>query len=155
MSLHCSQICCQVYLINNFIDFDQRLKKGKLLIEKSLWPNLERKKMRWLFCWGFCQLHCGIHCFICSHFFHGKIMKQNCLFSWFWKKNEKWPTLKWKISVTKIQKTKIWDDRCVGFFVGYVMAYSIFSVGPFFMEKIVNENSLFSWFFKKMKNDQL
>ena len=44
-------------------------------------------------------------------------------------------TLNGKISVTKSRKSKFWIDSFVAFSIGYVVVYSIFSVGAVFKEK--------------------
>ena len=49
-------------------------------------------------------------------------------------------TLWRKISVTKFQKYKIWDDSFEGFSAGFVVVYSIFSVDFVFMEKFAKQN---------------
>ena len=58
----------------------------------------------------------------------------------------------WKISVTKFQNSKIWDDSFKGFSVGFVMVYSVFSVGAIFMEKYAKQNDHFLTFWEKLKN---
>ena len=40
-----------------------------------------------------------------------------------------------KISVTKFWKSKFWIDSFVAFFMGFVVAYHIFSVSAIFLEK--------------------
>ena len=73
-----------------------------------------------------------------------------CVFWNFWK-NEKWPTLNWKISVTKVQKSKIWDDSFLAFSVAFVVVYSVFSVAAVFTEKFPDQNWYFCKFPKKTK----
>ena len=58
-------------------------------------------------------------------------------------KKEKWLTSIQKISVTKVQKSKIWDDRFVGFLLAIVVVYFDFSVGAVFMEKFISQNCQF------------
>ena len=50
---------------------------------------------------------------------------QNLRFLEFSKK-EKWCVLNRKISVTKVWKSKIWDDRFLGFYVAFIVVYSFF-----------------------------
>ena len=71
-----------------------------------------------------------------------------CVFLNF-QKNEKKLHLNWKISVMKVQKSKIWDDRFLGFSVAVVVVYSIFSVDAVFMEKFVDQNCQYWKFSKK------
>ena len=61
-------------------------------------------------------------------------------------------TLWRKISVTKFQNSKIWDDSFKRFSVGFVMGYSVFSVGAIFMEKFAKQNDHFLTFWEKLKN---
>ena len=65
------------------------------------------------------------------------------------KKCEKWRTLKQKISVTKVWKSKIWNDRFLAFSVPFIVVYSIFSLGGVFTEKFADQNHLFWKFSKK------
>ena len=74
-------------------------------------------------------------------------LSQNLRFWNFWK-NEKWLTLNRKISVTKVRKSKIWDDSFLAFSVAFVMVYSVFSVGAVFIEKFTDQNRHF-WTFSK------
>ena len=50
--------------------------------------------------------------------------------------------------MTKVQKSKIWDDRFVGFSLAVIMVYFVFSVGTAFLEKFINQNCQF-WKFSK------
>ena len=50
--------------------------------------------------------------------------------------------------MTKVQKSKIWDDRFVGFSLAVIMVYFVFSVGTAFLEKFINQNCQF-WEFSK------
>ena len=70
-----------------------------------------------------------------------------CVFWNIWK-NEKWLTLIRKISVTKVRKSKIWDDSFLAFSVAFVVVYFIFSVDAIFMGKIADQNRHF-WIFSK------
>ena len=91
----------------------------------------------WSGCWGSARSSAA------------KIVKI-CVFWNFWK-NEKWPTLNWKISVTKVQKSKIWDDSFLAFSVAFVVVYSVFSVAAVFTEKFPDQNWYFCKFPKKTK----
>ena len=73
-----------------------------------------------------------------------KIFQFFCIF-------EKWQTFSKKISVTKFQKSKFWIDSFVAFSVGYVVVYSIFSVGAVFKEKFASQNCLNYDFSKMLK----
>ena len=64
---------------------------------------------------------------------------------------KKWQIFNEKKSVTKFQKSKFWIDSFVAFSVGYVVVYSIFSVGAVFMEKFAIQNCLFFEFSKMFK----
>ena len=62
-------------------------------------------------------------------------------------RNEIWCTLKQEISVTKVWKSKTWDDRFPAFSVAVVVIYSVFfSVFLIFMEKFADQNYLFRKF---------
>ena len=60
-------------------------------------------------------------------------------------------TLNRKISVTKVWKSKIWNDEFLGFSVAVVMVYSIFSVGAVFTTKFFDQNYQFWKISKKQK----
>ena len=49
-------------------------------------------------------------------------------------------TLNRKISLTKVWKSKIWDDRFLGFSVAFVVVYTLFSVGTVYTEKFADQN---------------
>ena len=53
--------------------------------------------------------------------------------------------------MTKDQKSKILDDRFLGFSVAVVLVYSVFSVDAVFMEKFVDQNCQYWKFSKKHK----
>ena len=53
--------------------------------------------------------------------------------------------------MTKFQKSKFWIDSFVAFSVGYVVVYSIFSVGAVFKEKFASQNCLNYDFSKMLK----
>ena len=55
-------------------------------------------------------------------------------------------TLCQKISLTKFQKSEIWDDCYEGISAGFILVYFIFSVDTFSMEKFANQNGHFSTF---------
>ena len=74
-----------------------------------------------------------------------------CIFWKFWK-NEKWLTLNRKIYVTKVQKSKIWDDSFLAFSIAFVVVYFVFSVGAVFTEIFADQNRHFWKFPKKTKN---
>ena len=74
-----------------------------------------------------------------------------CIFWNFWK-NEKWLTLNQKISVTKIQKSKIWDDSFLAFSVVFAVVNFVFSVGAVITEIFADQNCHFWKFPKKTKN---
>ena len=67
------------------------------------------------------------------------------------KKCEKWCTLKQKISLTKVWKSKIWDDSSLAISIPIVVVYSVFSVGAVIMEKFGDQYCLFWKFSKKWK----
>ena len=84
-----------------------------------------------------------------------RILAANFIKIWvflnFWK-NQKWLTLNQKISVTKVQKWKIWDDSFLAISVAFVVVYSVFSVGAVFMEKMADKNCQFCKHPKRSKN---
>ena len=65
------------------------------------------------------------------------------------KKNEIWGTLKQKISVSKVQKSKFWDGSFLLFCIPLVLVYSIFSLGAVFTEKFGRKITYFENFPKK------
>ena len=124
-------------------------------LSKNLCDKVSKiKNLSWQFRWIFCRLCHGVLHFFCKYFFHGEIFKTKWpLFIllgefWFFEIKE---TLWLKISVTKLQKSKIWADSFVGFSVGFVVVYSNFSVDAVFMEKFAKQNDNFSKIWKISK----
>ena len=60
-------------------------------------------------------------------------------------------TSKRKNSVTKVWKSKIWDDSFLAFSVGFVVVYSVFSLDAVFTEIFADQNRLICKFPKKTK----
>ena len=59
--------------------------------------------------------------------------------------------MRWNISVTKFQNSKIWDDNFVGFSVGFVRVYSIFLSAQFSWRNLQNKMASFWRFWKNWK----
>ena len=118
----------------------RRLLRKKLI--KSSLKNTDRGAFSTYWLWS--------RCYGSARNFAAKIIKI-CVFWNFWK-NEKWLTLNRKISVTKVWKSKIWDDSFLAFSVGFVVVYSVFSVGAVITEIFADQNRQFCKFPKKTKN---
>ena len=54
--------------------------------------------------------------------------------------------------MTKVWKSKIWDDSFLAFSVGFVVVYSVFSVGAVITEIFADQNRQFCKFPNKTKN---
>ena len=116
----------------------RRLLRKKLI--KSSLKNTDRGAFSTYWLWS--------RCYGSVRNFAAKIIKI-CVFWNFWK-NEKWLTLNRKISVTKVRKSKFWDDSFLAFSVGFVVVYPVFSVGAVFMEIWLKQNRPFSQFSSKI-----
>ena len=99
---------------------------------------------------AFCTYWLWFRCSGSARNLAAKIVKI-CVFWKFWK-NEKWLTLNRKISVTKVQKSKIWDDSFLAFSVAFAVVYFVFSVGAVITEIFADQNCYFCKFPKKTKN---